>query len=145
MDGFGVYIFDNEDIYEGFWQGGKKNGNGTYYYVNHQRWPKSHIFVGHFTDGQMHGRIKHTYPNGESMTNYFYHGEDVTSRLEKCRDATTLANVYKGFVAIINGLAAAGRGDNVAEGAARGYDAADRQVIPRAIDLTCDQLLAEFE
>lgn len=144
-NGVGVYVYSNDDIYEGNWKGGERHGWGTYYIVDQEPWSDTHKIVCNWVNGQQHGKGSYTFPNGSTQVHHWYHGEEVSSRVEKCRNAQTLSDGYKAFVSIVNGLAAMARGDDVLESAARGYDAADEQIVPRAVDLTCDALLAEFD
>ena len=144
-NGVGVYVYTNDDIYAGSWREGERHGWGTYYFVDEESWSTVHKIIGNWVEGKQHGRLAYVLPDGETRHQYWYHGDEVSSRVEKCRDAQALSSAYKGFVAILNGLVAAANGENALEGAARGYDAADKQIVPRAIDLSCDQLLAEFD
>lgn len=144
-NGFGVYVWDNDSYYAGEWSDGKQNGEGRYVLVNGGPWSNAYVLVGRWIDGSIHGRSTLIYPSGTRKEMLWYRDEDVTAQVENCRTASTASNAYKGFVAIINGLAAAARGDDVLEGAAWGYDAAGEQTVPKVVDLTCEQLLREFE
>ncbi|HVR98681.1 MAG TPA: hypothetical protein VMW27_18840 [Thermoanaerobaculia bacterium] len=144
-NGWGVYVFADDDIYEGQWQGGKPHGEGVFFIVDGEPWSDAHKMMGTWLNGEEHGKFSYIFPSGSRKLQYWYHGEEVTSRIEKCRTADTITDGYKLFVAIVNGLVAAADGGNVGERAAQGYDAASRQVVPRAVDLTCDQLLAHFD
>lgn len=143
--GFGVYLFENDDYYAGEFTQGMQHGQGRHVFVDRGPWSNARILYGQWVDGRIHGRATQVYPNGNREGLLWYRGENVTAQVEKCRTATTVSNTYKGFVAVLNGLAAAARGDNILEGAAAGYDAAEDQIGPKAVDLTCDQLLNFFD
>lgn len=144
INGFGVYVYPDDDIYEGSWREGKQHGQGTFFIVDSEPWVDAHKLTGQWVDGKQHGKFYYTYPSGTRKLQYWHDGKEVTSLVEKCRTATTLSGAYQGFVAIVNGLFAAANGGDVAESAAWGYDAAGDQALPRGVELTCDQLLAEF-
>ncbi|MCH9647426.1 MAG: hypothetical protein K0U98_04250 [Deltaproteobacteria bacterium] len=141
-NGQGTYLFSNGNLYAGGWADGRKSGQGTYFMVDGRNWKNTHKRTGSWARDKMHGRFVYTFPSGSSRTEYWYLDENVTSRLQKCRSAKTLSNTYKGFVALLNAFAAGSNDQDPLEGAARGYDAANRQLLPRAVDLSCGQLLA---
>lgn len=145
LNGYGAYVFLDDDIYEGNWKAGKMHGYGTFYIVDGGPWPDAHRLSGQWKEGKMHGKFTYTYPSGTSKVQYWYDDNDVTSTVDNCRTATSVSGAYQGFVAIVNGLFAAAEGRDVAESAAWGYEAAGDQLLPKAVDLTCDQLLAELE
>ncbi len=145
VNGPGVYVFPDDDIFDGYWRNGKRHGQGVYYLVDKQKWSQADRRIGRWIDGKKHGRFTYVYSNGGREYEYWYLNQDVRDRVHKCRNAETLTNAYKGFVAILNGAVAASRGDDVLESAAEGYGAADRQLVPRAVGLTCSQFLKTFE
>ena len=144
-NGYGVYVYPDDDVYKGGWKDGKRHGQGTYYYVDRGSWSRARSATGPWMNGKRHGKFTYVNADGYRRTQYWYNGEDVGSRVGKCRDAKTLTNLYKGFVAIVNAFAAKERGESALEGAAWGYGAASKQAIPLAVHLTCDQLLDFFE
>jgi len=145
LSGYGVYVYDNDDVYDGYWKDGKRNGRGIYSFVNGGAWSAAYKLIGPWRDGNQHGEFSYVNPNGARTTLYWYDGKDVTSQVQKCRTASTATEGYKGFVAIVNGLFAAMRGDDIAESAEWGYNAAGEQTVPKIVDLSCEKLLREFE
>ncbi len=75
--GFGFYIYDNGDRYEGNWQEGKRNGKGI------QNQENGTIYDGDFYNDQYHGKGKITfsgdtfYPSGSS-----YIGDFANNKLD---------------------------------------------------------------
>ncbi|KAJ1563524.1 hypothetical protein HK096_000583, partial [Nowakowskiella sp. JEL0078] len=68
--GKGKNIFVNGDVYEGIYQNGKRNGQGSYVWKN-----------GQFENGKRHGSGSYTYANGDvyegSWKNDLKHGKGV--------------------------------------------------------------------
>ncbi len=145
VNGAGVYVFPDDDIFDGYWRNGKRHGKGVYYFVDNKKWPQARRRIGRWIDGEKHGKFTYVNASGGGRYEYWYLNENVGDRVHSCRDAKTLTDAYKGFVAILNGAVAASRGDDILESAAEGYYAADRQLVPLAVDLSCSQLLKTFE
>lgn len=80
------------------------------------------------------------YPTGRHVTQAKALREQLVrnEQQRRCQHAKAAGNAYKGFVALLNGFLAAGRGDSVAGNAEWGWNAASKQSIPRAIDNACD-------
>eukprot|EP00597_Dinobryon_sp_UTEXLB2267_P005778 CAMPEP_0170064330 /NCGR_PEP_ID=MMETSP0019_2-20121128/4857_1 /TAXON_ID=98059 /ORGANISM="Dinobryon sp., Strain UTEXLB2267" /LENGTH=235 /DNA_ID=CAMNT_0010270971 /DNA_START=170 /DNA_END=877 /DNA_ORIENTATION=- len=53
--GFGMFSYDNGDVYEGYFQKNKKHGMGTYRYAN------GDVFTGFFEAGLKHGRGRYSF------------------------------------------------------------------------------------
>ena len=58
-DGFGVYVWNTGDVYEGYWKGGKMHEKGTF------RWANGDVYEGDWVDGKMTGRGRKTMANGD--------------------------------------------------------------------------------
>ena len=67
-DGHGVAYYDNGDVYDGEWKGGKKEGQGTY------TWPNEVRYEGNWVDDSMSGLGVFHYPNGNRFEGEFRNG-----------------------------------------------------------------------
>ncbi|MBN1250964.1 MAG: caspase family protein [Bacteroidales bacterium] len=61
-NGYGTWVYDNGEKYEGDWLNKKMNGNGTYYYNN------GDIYKGQFNDNRLEGIGTCTFKNGAKYT-----------------------------------------------------------------------------
>lgn len=80
------------------------------------------------------------YPTGRHVTEAKALREQIAlqEQQRRCKYAKAAGNTYKGVVAALNGFLSFARGDNVAEDAAWGWNAASNQLAPKAIDIACD-------
>ena len=67
-EGRGVAYYDNGDVYDGEWRGGKKEGNGNYTWQNEVR------YEGNWVDDAMSGLGTLHYPNGNRFEGEFRNG-----------------------------------------------------------------------
>ncbi len=86
-DGYGVYVWDDGERYEGEWKNGKKHGFGTYFYnkqsiysgtwKNGQKyyfgtyyWPDGDFFMGLYKDGKSKDQGVYVYDTGKPKYKY---------------------------------------------------------------------------
>jgi hypothetical protein len=91
-DGFGVFVFSNNDRYEGDWKAGKKHGYGTYIsasghiysgmYNNDKRngygtykWPEGDMYIGEYVNDLRHGRGVYIDDKGNQKEGMYVNGE----------------------------------------------------------------------
>eukprot|EP01041_Mallomonas_annulata_P003568 gene3568-7095_t len=67
MQGIGIYVLANGDIYEGEWMDGYKHGKGRYTYAN------GDIYDGDWKKGLMHGQGLYIYSSGDIYQGEFRH------------------------------------------------------------------------
>lgn len=100
-DGYGILTYKNGDVYKGYWQQGKKHGQGTQTYQKDQRrysgqwknnlyhgegalyFPDKSYFEGKFYAGEKHGKGKFVDPQGDEYDEEWEDGEIVRKFL-KC-------------------------------------------------------------
>jgi len=126
VDGTGVYVYPDDDIYEGNWKNGRFHGSGTYYIVDNGDWKEMFKRIGTWNEGNKHGEFRFIDANGTSTIEYWRNDKDVTSYVKNCRTAKSASNAYKGFVSILNVFVGAAGGGlkGAVEGGVRGYDRA---------------------
>ena len=59
-DGYGVYVFESGEKYDGYWARDKRNGQGTNYYKDGDK------YTGEWKDDKCHGYGTYNYKNGDS-------------------------------------------------------------------------------
>ena len=69
-DCFGTYNFPSGNKYVGEWKDGKRNGQGTYYYLADNKF-KGDKYVGEFRDGKYYGQGTLTYAGGHKYVGEF--------------------------------------------------------------------------
>jgi hypothetical protein len=63
-NGYGVYVFDDGERYEGYWKNNKRNGQGTNNFAN------GGTYTGEWRDDLKHGYGTYTYPASSEYDNY---------------------------------------------------------------------------
>ena len=66
----GSYTYDGGDIYVGEWKDDKRHGQGTYYYLENNRF-KGDKYVGEWRNGDRHGRGTYIRANGDKYIGEF--------------------------------------------------------------------------
>jgi hypothetical protein len=61
---WGKYIFSNGDKFVGEWKDGKKNGQGTFYWIGDSQW-KGDKYVGEYKDDRRNGQGTYSFSNGD--------------------------------------------------------------------------------
>lgn len=69
QNGFGQTTFSNGDQYEGYFDNGKRHGQGIY------RWPNDSFYEGEWLYGEMTGIGKKVFSDGGSISGSFLNGE----------------------------------------------------------------------
>ncbi len=67
-DGYGVFVFDNGDRYEGSFKNNNQNGFGTY------TWASGNTYAGNWIDGKQNGQGKKTFTDGYIQDGYWKDG-----------------------------------------------------------------------
>jgi len=77
QNGVGVYLWDTDDVFLGYWSGGNRTGYGRY------DWKDGSFYTGYFKDGKLDGRGYYQSADGTNvMDGYFENGtfkESVSS------------------------------------------------------------------
>ena len=68
-NGYGKFIYDDGDIYEGDFVNGKREGQGTYTSKSGK------VHIGRFANNQPNGKGKLKYPDGENYEGDFVNGK----------------------------------------------------------------------
>ena len=63
IDGYGKYFWNNGSIWEGRWQNGKKNGQGT------SKTQNLHVYSGYWKDDRLNGKIECLFPDNGGTLN----------------------------------------------------------------------------
>lgn len=69
VNGFGVYVYENGDIYTGNFKEDKRDGDGSFLYENGE------VFKGSYSQDSRNGRGIYKFTNGDSFTGNFKNGE----------------------------------------------------------------------
>jgi hypothetical protein len=69
MNGYGVFVHDNGDRYEGEWKDGKMHGQGTYTYANRC------VYSGQYQQDERHGYGTFTWPEGDMYVGDYFHNK----------------------------------------------------------------------
>jgi hypothetical protein len=89
---FGIFYFENGDIYEGEWLNGMRHGQGKYTSVNKHvysgqyvrdqrhgygtyRWPEGDVYVGEYRQDKREGKGTYMDAEGKSQDGYFVNGK----------------------------------------------------------------------
>lgn len=67
-DGWGKYVYEGEQYYDGFWQGGKRHGYGLY------KWPGSGKYIGSWNNDQMRGYGVYIADNNDNIIGWYENG-----------------------------------------------------------------------
>ena len=71
-NGYGVYIYDTEDIYQGEFKNGDRHGQGTYRWLDGES--NGDSYKGEWRNGTFHGQGSYTSQNGEIFNGKFENG-----------------------------------------------------------------------
>ena len=92
--GFGLFTWQNGDVYEGDYENGHRSGKGRFIWADGKqydgdfvedrreghgslKWPDGTSYEGEFVNGRMHGKGRLIWPNGEVYVGWF-----ATDRME---------------------------------------------------------------
>ena len=94
-DGYGVWIFDGGDKYEGYWNSGKISGKGVYIY------PEGMMYDGNYDNGKRNGYGTYTWADGSKHTGNWKDDKQDGSGIYVKADGTEKkgyweAGIYKG-------------------------------------------------
>ena len=68
-DGYGVYVFNTGEKYDGYWAHDKRNGQGTNYYKSGDK------YTGEWKDDRCHGYGTYNYSSGDSYVGNYIEGK----------------------------------------------------------------------
>lgn len=88
-DGFGVYVWDTGEKYEGYWKNKLRNGMGTNFY------PSGNKYVGEWLNDKQHGTGTMTYANGEKYSGEYKNHEIEGQGTFITKDGTKYVGEFK--------------------------------------------------